>query len=216
MPPRALALAAALVLPALSGAPARAELGGALDRPDLLAYSSFPPRSEGYFLETTAYAGGLFQGNLSDVHTTSDPDLPAALPLFVSGYGGGFSVGGAGAQLLFVLDEPDTIQRNAKKIKVQQKAWLSVAVEGIDGAAAPFEAGPVDLESCSAKATFKDKSGNGAADEGSLKVKCKSVDELIQALGLTGAAADTVRSVFGTKKATIKLKDGDGPSAPAP
>lgn len=210
-----ISLPLALLLTLAAGA-ARADTPGPLDRPDVLAYSAFGPRFDGSFSDVGTYAGGAFYGNLSNVNTTpaqSSADPALILPLFVGGYVAGFTAGGAGARIFFTLDEPDTFSRNAKKISLDQRAWVELRALGFDGAQA-FEAGPALLETCSGKATVKDRTGDGSADAGKLKFKCQSIDEVIAALGLTGAPADTVRAVFGDKKLKVQIQDGDGPSAP--
>lgn len=205
-----LAVLVALPSPSLAGAG-----GTPLDRPDLLAYSSSAPRSSGAFSESNGSFGVVFGGNLSAVRnvpqiTTAGGTIEVLLGFSLAGTAGGIGAGADGADLLFILDEPDSFSRTPKKISIQQKAWLTIGAQGIAGGEA-FTAEPVQVEGCSAKASLKDKSGNRTTDLASLKIKCKSIETLLAELGLTGAPAQAVRDVFGTKKVSISAKDDDGP-----
>jgi hypothetical protein len=186
-----------------------------LDRPDLLAYSSSAPRSSGVFSESNASFGVAFGGNLSAVRnvpeaTTGGGTIEVLLGFSLAGTAGGLGAGGDGVDLLFTLDEPDSFSRTDKKIAIQQKAWLTMSAQGVVGGEA-FATEAVSVEECSAKASLKDKSGSRSADLASLKVKCKSIESLLSELGLSGAQAQAVRDVFGTKKVSISAKDEDGP-----
>jgi hypothetical protein len=212
-----LSLLAALLL--FVGAPAGAgDMGRPLDRPDLLAYSSSEPVSSGAFVEDKGNTGVAFFGNLSAVRnispvTTMGGNMQQLLGFSLSGYAGGFGLGGDVARLYFALDEPDSFSRTTKKITIQQKAWLTMSATGLVGADT-FATEPTPVEDCSAKASLKDKTGSRIADQASLKVKCKSIDDLLAELGLTGAPAQAVRDVFGATKVSISAKDTDGPEIP--
>ena len=210
----AFALLLLVTTPALAG-----EEVDTLDRPDLLVYSSSAPRSSGTFVANNGGTTAAFFGNLSAVRnvpeaTTGGGTTEVLVGFSVVGYAGGIAPSGDAARLYFQLDEPDSFSRNAKKIAIQQKAYLTMSATGFAGAA-EFAAPPVQVEGCSAKATLKDKSGSRTPDDASLKVKCKSIDVLISALGLTGEAAQTVRTIFGTKNVSIKAKDSNGPEVAA-
>lgn len=207
----------------LSWAPA-ASAGGssALDRPDLLVYSSFAPRSSGALSDGnggTFQAAVVFFGNLSAVRnvaqaTTGGSTTQLLLGYSLAGYAGGFAPSGDAARLYFTLDEPDSFSRTGKKIAIQQKAWLTLSATGLVGMDA-FSSNAVQVEDCSAKAALKDKTGNRVTDQASLKLKCKNIEALLAQLGLTGAPAQAVRDVFGTKKVSISAKDSDGPAVGA-
>jgi hypothetical protein len=205
-----LALLLALPSPGFAGAG-----GTPLDRPDLLAYSSSAPRSSGVFSESNASLGVAFGGNLSAVRnvpaaTTGGGTVEVLLGFSLMGTAGGVGGAGDGVNLMFTLDEPDSFSRTSKKVAIQQKAWLTMSAQGVVGGEA-FATEAVSIEDCSAKASLKDKSGNRSADQASLKVKCKSIEGLLSQLGLSGAEAQAIRDVFGTKKVSISAKDQDGP-----
>ena len=211
----------ALLLLLLSAAVSSwASAGGSstLDRPDLLVYSSSSPRSSGAFSENKGDTGVAFFGNLSAARNvlvaTTGGSVEQLLGFSVAGYAGGFAPGGDVARLYFTLDEPDSFSRTGKKIAIQQKAWLTLSATGLVGMDA-FTSNAVQVEDCSAKAALKDKTGNRVTDQASLKLKCKNIEALLAQLGLTGAPAQAVRDVFGTKKVSISAKDSDGPAVGA-
>jgi len=210
-----------LLLAALFSWASAASAGGSatLDRPDLLVYSSASPRSSGAISDGNGATTWVALGNLSAVRnvtraTTGGGTTQLLLGFSMAGYAGGIAPSGDAARLYFTLDEPDSFSRTGKKIAIQQKAWLTLSATGLVGVDT-FTSNAVQVEDCSAKASLKDRTGNRVADQGSLKIKCKSIDALLTELGLTGAPAQTVRDIFGPKKVSISGKDDDGPGVGA-
>ena len=180
------AAVAALLLLSSTASPAGAQVSAAgLDHPDLLdAFDRFEPEAGDVGGAGTASYADVFVGN------------EATGFLFFGGARGRLS--GPDIELIWVLYEPDKVNRSDKKLSLSQKSQVGIAVPGALDQVQP-------VEDCKAKVSLSGGPPPAGSTSAKWSFSCKK-GALDAVEGLTPEQRSRLAALFGGSKAKLKSR----------